>query len=83
MKRSTEIYKQHLDIEALARKAETIPGAMVYASDLPEAYIVRLTNEEALIMTGRNGHLRIKAKHIRSLIEELENILEDMKYEHE
>lgn len=81
--RSKHIARQLLDVEAIARRAEAIPGVMVYASYLPEAYLIRLTNEEVLVVTGRNGYLRLRAKDIRPLIEELENILEDMKYEHE
>lgn len=77
--RSKHIARQLLDVEAIARHAEAIPGVMVYASYLPEAYLIRLTNEEALIVTGRDGYLRVKAKDIKPLIEELDNILEDMK----
>lgn len=79
MMRSKHIARQLLDVEAIARHAEAIPGVMVYASYLPEAYLIRLTNEEALIVTGRDGYLRVKAKDIKPLIEELDNILEDMK----
>lgn len=81
MIRSNSIAPQILDIESIARKAETIPGAMVYASDLPKTYLIRLTSEEALIVTAKNGYLRLKAKNIKPLIEELENILEDINNE--
>ena len=81
MTRSKHITRQLLDVESIARNAETIPGVMVYASDLPKAYLIRLTNEEALIVTAKDGYLRLKAKNIKPLIEELENILEDIEHE--
>ena len=39
--RSKHIARQLLDVEAIARRAEAIPGVMVYASYLPEAYLIR------------------------------------------
>lgn len=70
------IPKIHIDTEAIASRAEAIPGAMVYASDLPSAYLIR-HDEEVLIITRRNGYLRLDAEDIPSLIEELANTLED------
>lgn len=76
MMRSKYIARQLLNVEAIARRAEAIPGVMVYASYLPSAYLIR-HDEEVLIITRRNGYLRLDAEDIPSLIEELANTLED------
>lgn len=78
MKSYIQIPRFKLDTEVIANRAEAIPGAMVYASDLPSAYIIR-QDAEALIITRRNGYLRLRAEDIPSLIEELANTLEDIR----
>lgn len=78
MKACTEIPPLRLNTEKIANRAEAIPGAMVYASDLPSAYIIR-HDKEALIITRRSGYLKLNAEDIPSLIEELANTLEDIR----
>lgn len=78
MKVCTKIPKIKLDTEVIANRAEAIPDAMVYASDLPSAYLIR-HDEEVLIVTRRNGYLMLDAEDISSLIEELANTLEDIR----
>ena len=78
MKFSTKIPRIKLDTEVIANRAEAIPGAKVYASDLPSAYLIR-HDEEVIIITRHKGYLSLNAEDIPSLIEELANTLEDIK----
>ena len=71
-----KIPKLLLNREQIARHAEAL-GAMVYASSLPRAYLIR-DDEEVIIITQRNGYLRLRKADIENLIDELANIQEDM-----
>lgn len=77
MMQTNKIPKIKLNREQIARNAEAI-GAVVYASSLPRAYLIR-DDEEVIIITHNNGYLRLREADIDNLIEELANIQEDMK----
>ena len=76
MMQTNKIPKIKLNREQIARSAEAL-GAVVYASSLPGAYLIR-DDEEVIIITHSNGYLRLRKANIEDLIEELANIQEDM-----
>lgn len=65
-----------LDEEAIANRAEALE-MIVYASDLPNTYLIR-SEGEILITTRDNGYLRIDAENLPAFREELANIEEDL-----
>lgn len=65
-----------LNEEVIANRAEAL-GMTVYASDLPNAYMIR-SDEEVLITTRASGYLRMKQEALPILMEELANIQEDL-----
>ena len=65
-----------LDEEVIANRAEALE-MIVYASDLPNTYLIR-SEGEILITTRDNGYLRIDAEDLQALREELANIEEDL-----
>ena len=65
-----------LDEEAIANRAETLE-MIVYASDLPNTYLIR-SEGEILITTRDHGYLRIDAENLPAFREELANIEEDL-----
>ena len=65
-----------LDEEAIANRAEALE-MIVYASDLPNTYLVR-SEGEILITTRDHGYLRIDAENLPAFREELANIEEEL-----
>lgn len=68
------------DIEMKGSKA---PNLVTYSSEAPgTGYIVDTEKAEVLMITKRNGNVRIRVEDVSEIAEELHNILEDMKRFH-
>lgn len=56
---------------------------ITYSSEVPgTGYIVDTEKAEVLMITKRNGNVRIRVEDVSEIAEELHNILEDMKRFH-
>lgn len=56
---------------------------ITYSSEAPgTGYIVDTEKAEVLMITKRNGNVRIRVEDVSEIAEELHNILEDMKRFH-
>jgi hypothetical protein len=63
------------DIEMKGRKA---PNLVTYSSEAPgTGYIVDTKDGEVMMITARNGNVRIRMEDVSAIAEELHNILED------
>lgn len=68
------------DIEMKGRKA---PNLVTYSSEAPETgYIVDMEEGDVLMITTRNGNVRIRMEDVSAIAEELHNILEDAVWFH-
>lgn len=68
------------DIEMMGRKA---PNLVTYSSETPgTGYIVDTEEGDVLMITARNGNVRIRMEDVSAIAEELHNILEDMIWLH-
>lgn len=68
------------DIEMKGRKA---PNLVTYSSEaLGTGYIVDTEEGDVLMITTRNGNVRIRMEDVSAIAEELHNILEDMVWFH-
>lgn len=68
------------DIEMKGRKA---PNLVTYPSEAPgTGYIVDTEEGDVLMITTRNGNVRIRMEDVSAIAEELHNILEDMVWFH-
>lgn len=68
------------DIEKKGRKA---PNLVTYSSEAPgTGYIVDTKDGDVLMITARNGNVRIRMEDISAIAEELHNILEDAVWFH-
>ena len=68
------------DIEMKGRKA---PNLVTYSSEAPgTGYIVDTEEGDVLMITTRNGNVRIRMEDVSAIAEELHNILEDMVWFH-
>ena len=71
-----EIPIMKLHVSALLSRAERSLGLYTYPSDNPCAGYVT-DGREILVLTTRKGYLRMKDEEATTLIEELQNIIED------
>lgn len=76
--KSTAIPRLHLNIEQIAMKAERLPEAFVYDSAIRGAYLMR-RQDTILVITENKGYIEIKKDDVPALVEELQNIVDDMK----
>lgn len=68
------------DIEMMGRKA---PNLVTYSSEAPgTGYIVDTEEGNILMITARNGNVRIRMEDVAAIAEELHNILEDAVWFH-
>lgn len=68
------------DIEMMGRKA---PNLVTYSSETPgTGYIVDTEEGDVLMITARNGNVRIRMEDVSAIAEELHNILEDAVWFH-
>lgn len=68
------------DIEMKGRKE---PNLVTYSSEAPgTGYIVDTEEGDVLMITTRNGNVRIRMEDVSAIAEELHNILEDMVWFH-
>lgn len=68
------------DIEMMGRKA---PNLITYSSEAPgTGYIVDTEEGDVLMITARNGNVRIRIEDISAIAAELQNILEDVVWFH-
>ena len=68
------------DIEMKGRKE---PNLVTYSSEAPgTGYIVDTEEGDVLMITARNGNVRIRMEDVSAIAEELHNILEDMVWFH-
>lgn len=68
------------DIEMMGRKE---PNLITYSSEAPgTGYIVDTEEGDVLMITARNGNVRIRVEDVPAIAEELHNILEDMIWLH-
>lgn len=68
------------DIEMMGRKA---PNLITYSSEAPgTGYIVDTEEGDVLMITARNGNVRIRIEDISAITAELHNILEDAVWFH-
>lgn len=68
------------DIEMKGCKA---PNLVTYSSEAPgTGYIVDTKDGEVMMITARNGNVRIRMEDVSAIAEELHNILEDAVWFH-
>lgn len=68
------------DIEMMGRKASNL---VTYSSEAPgTGYIVDTEEGDVLMITARNGNVRIRMEDVSAIAEELHNILEDAVWFH-
>lgn len=68
------------DIEMMGRKA---PNLVTYSSEAQgTGYILDTEEGDVLMITARNGNVRIRVEDVPAIAEELHNILEDMIWLH-
>ena len=68
------------DIEMKGHKA---PNLVTYSSEAPgTGYIVDMEEGDVLMITTRNGNVRIRMEDVFAIAEELHNILEDAVWFH-
>ena len=67
----------HLDVRALATRAETDETLLVYDTTLDDGVMVS-DGQRVIIITGTHGYLIISKDKIPELVEELINVHEDM-----
>lgn len=68
------------DIENKGSKA---PNLVTYSSEAPgTGYIVDTKDGDVLMITARNGNVRIRMEDVSAIAEELHNILEDAVWFH-
>ena len=68
------------DIEMKGSKA---PNLVTYSSEAPgTGYIVDTKEGDVLMITARNGNVRIRMEDVSAIAEELHNILEDAVWLH-
>lgn len=78
---------EQIPVEELLRIVETKRGndgkLITYSSEAPgTGYIVDTKDGDVLMITARNGNVRIRMEDISAIAEELHNILEDMVWFH-
>ena len=76
-----------IPVEELLRIVETQRGnagkLITYSSEAPgTGYIVDTEEGDVLMITARNGNVRIRVEDVPAIAEELHNILEDMIWLH-
>lgn len=76
-----------IPVEELLRTIETqrckADNLITYSSEAPgTGYIVDTEEGDVLMITTRNGNVRIRVEDVSAIAEELHNILEDMKRFH-
>lgn len=66
-------------LENVERTTRSANNLITYPSEAPgTGYIVDTEEEEVLMITTRNGNVRIRMEDVSAIAEELNNILEDM-----
>lgn len=76
---------ENIQVEEMLGNVEsaTRNKLITYSSEAPgTGYIVDTEKGEVLMITKRNGNVRIRAEDISAIAEELHNILEDMVWFH-
>lgn len=64
-------------------KGRMAPNLVTYSSEAPgTGYIVDTEEGDVLMITARNGSVRIRMEDVSAIAEELHNILEDMVWLH-
>lgn len=80
---------EQIPVEELLRSVETqktfrkADNLITYSSEAPgTGYIVDTKDGDVLMITARNGNVRIRMEDVSAIAEELHNILEDMVWFH-
>lgn len=76
---------ENIPVEEMLRNVEraTRNKLITYSSEAPgTGYIVDTEKAEVLMITKRNGNVRIRVEDVSAIAEELHNILEDMERFH-
>lgn len=78
---------ENIPVEEMLGNVERSPRSannlITYSSEVPgTGYIVDTKKAEVLMITKRNGNVRIRVEDVSAIAEELHNILEDMERFH-